>query len=237
MSEWKMKRFWSEVTPKPVEGGFAIELDGRGVKTPAKTALIVPNAVLAERVAQEWRAVEAEIDPSKMPYTRSANAAIDKVAVQHSEVAGLIADYAGTDLLCYRAESPIELQERQAAAWDGALDWARERFGLELSIATGVMPVRQADASLARALELCEAMSAFSLTAFHDLVSMSGSFVLGLRAAEGCDTAEKLWNTSRIDETWQEEQRGVDDEASEMAALKMTQFRHAYAFYHACVRP
>ena len=237
MSEWKMKRFWSDVTPKPVEAGFSIELDGRGVKTPAKTALIVPNAVLAERVAQEWRAVEAEIDPSKMPYTRSANAAIDKVAVQHSEVAGLIADYAGTDLLCYRAESPIELQERQAAAWDDALDWARERFGLELSIATGVMPVKQADESLARARELCEAMSAFSLTAFHDLVSMSGSFVLGLRVAEGCDTAENLWNTSRIDETWQEEQWGVDDEASEMAALKMTQFRHAYAFYHACVRP
>ena len=162
---------------------------------------------------------------------------MEKVAGQHGEVAGLIADDAGTDLLCYRAESPIELQERQAAAWDGALDWARERFGLELSIATGVMPVRQADASLARALELCEAMSAFSLTAFHDLVSMSGSFVLGLRAAEGCDTAENLWNTSRIDETWQEEQWGVDDEASEMAALKMTQFRHAYAFYHACVRP
>lgn len=237
MSEWKMKRFWSDVTPKAVETGVAIVLDGRLVKTPAKAALIVPNAVLAERVAQEWRAVDGEIDPSKMPYTRSANAALDKVAVQHGEVAGLIAAYAETDLLCYRADSPVELQARQAAAWDGPLAWARDRFGLQLGVANGVMPVAQAEESLARARAITEAMSAFALTAFHDLVSLSGSFVLGLRASEACDTAENLWNVSRIDETWQEEQWGVDEEASEMAALKMAQFRHAYDFYHDSVKP
>ena len=236
MSEWKMKRFWSDVTPKAVEAGYAIELDGRTVKTPAKAALIVPNAVLAERVAQEWRAVDSEIDPSKMPYTRSANAALDKVAVQHGEVAALIAAYAETDLLCYRAESPVELQERQAAAWDGPLEWARDSFGLQLGVASGVMPVAQAEESLARALAITQEMGPFALTAFHDLVSLSGSFVLGLRASEGCDSAENLWNVSRIDETWQEEQWGVDEEASDMALIKMAQFRHAYDFYHGAVK-
>lgn len=235
MSEWKLKRFWSDVSVKPEAGGYAVALDGRIVKTPAKATLIVPNEALAARVAEEWAAVETEIKPEKMPYTRSANAALDKVAVQHAEVAALIAAYAETDLLCYRADSPFELQKRQAAAWDGPLNWARERFSLTLQAANGVMPVSQAEASMQRAHELTRVMSPFALTAFHDLVSMTGSFVLGLMATERRDSPKNLWNTSRIDETWQEEQWGVDDEAAEMAAIKMAQFEHAYAFYHTSI--
>jgi chaperone required for assembly of F1-ATPase len=235
MSEWKLKRFWKEVATQPEAGGYAVVLDGRAVKTPAKTALVLPNETLAEKVAEEWRAVTEEIDPRQMPYTRSANAALDKVAQQHAEVAGLIAAYAETDLLCYRADSPQALARRQAQAWDDKLRWAHETYALVLKVSTGVMPVAQDAASLSRALELCKAMSPFALTAFHDLVSLSGSFVLGLRAVAGVDAPENLWNTSRIDETWQEEQWGVDEEAAEMAALKKSQFAHAYAFYHASV--
>ncbi|WP_439109666.1 ATP12 family chaperone protein [Lentibacter sp.] len=235
MSEWKLKRFWSDVATQPEADGFAVALDGRIVKTPAKATLVLPNETLAAHVADEWRAVEVEIKPEAMPFTRSANAALDKVAVQHEEVAGLIAAYAETDLLCYRADSPVELQKRQAEAWDAPLAWVRDTHGLHLEVATGVMPVSQSEASLQKAQALSMGMSAFALTAFHDLVSLSGSFVLGLMAAQNCDTPENLWNISRIDENWQQELWGVDDEAAEMAALKKAQFEHAYAFYQASV--
>ena len=55
-----------------------------------------------------------------MSVSRAANAAIDKVAPQFDEVAALIAEYGGTDLLCYRAEEPDELAEAQARAWENS---------------------------------------------------------------------------------------------------------------------
>ncbi|MCV2894702.1 ATP12 family chaperone protein [Lentibacter sp. XHP0401] len=232
MSEWKLKRFWSDVSIKPEADGYSVVLDGRVVKTPAKATLVLPNEALAQKVADEWAAVKEEIKPADMPYTRSANAALDKVAVQHAEVAGLIAAYAETDLLCYRADSPAELQARQAEAWGVPIKWADETHGMPFRIATGVMPVSQPEETLQRALEISQKMDSFALTGFHDLVSLTGSFVLGLMAAEGHGVPENLWNISRIDETWQVEQWGVDDEAAELAETKRTQFLHAYNFFH-----
>ena len=116
MSEWKQKRFWKEASVGEVDGGFTILLDGRTVKTPAKAALVMPTRVMAEAAAAEWQAQEDEVLPLTMPVTRSANAAIDKVAIQHGEVADMLAAYGGTDLLCYRADSPQELIERIIAA-------------------------------------------------------------------------------------------------------------------------
>ena len=110
MSEWKQKRFWKEVSVEEDGAGFAVALDGRRVKTPAKTALVVPTRALAEAIAAEWDAQEDQIDPLSMPNTRSANAAIDKVAVQFAEVADMLAEYGDSDLLCYRAESPEGLE-------------------------------------------------------------------------------------------------------------------------------
>lgn len=118
MSGWAKKRFWKETTVESVEGGYGVFLDGRAVKTPAKAALVVPTEAMAEAMAAEWDAQEGEIDPNTMPVTRSANAAIDKVAVQHTEVADMLAEYGGSDLLCYRATSPEELIARQAEGWD-----------------------------------------------------------------------------------------------------------------------
>lgn len=233
MSEWKLKRFWSDVTVEPEADGYAIKLDGRAIKTPAKMPLIVPTRAIADRIAEEWRAVEEQIDPALMPFTRSANAAIDKVALQFDEVAALIAEYAETDLLCYRAESPAALAERQAAAWDPLLTWADAELGLSLKAQAGVMPHAQAPSVLPRAKELIGQMNAFELTAFHDLVGMSGSFVLGMVAAKGRDLPENVWKTARIDEIWQEELWGADEDATEVAEIKQGQFRHACDFWQA----
>lgn len=236
MSEWKLKRFWTEVTTVPEEGGFAVLLDGRSVRTPAKTKLVVPTQGLADAVANEWAAQEGEIDPRKMPFTRTANAALDKVTAQHGEVAAMLADYGGTDLICYRAESPEGLVARQSQAWDPLIEWAGETFGARLKPTAGVMFVSQDPKALKALGDPVYLMSPFELAAFHDLVSMSGSLVIGLAVTRGFAEPEALWNASRVDEIWQEEQWGEDEEALQISSLKRTDFLHA-AHVWALTRP
>ncbi|SLN71088.1 ATP12 chaperone protein [Roseovarius albus] len=232
MSAWKAKRFWEKAEAVETEGGFSVELDGRSVKTPAKAALIVPSRALADAIAVEWDAQQGEINPNIMPVTRAANAAIDKVTHQHAEVADLIAAYGDADLTCYRADNPVELVERQALAWDPLLDWTNDTFGVRLLPVSGVMHAPQNPQSLKLLSDHVHAMDAFTLTAFHDLVGLSGSLVIGLAALKDHRRVEDLWQLSRIDETWQAEQWGVDEEAQEQAALKESAFVAAKNFHN-----
>ena len=231
MTEWKLKRFWTEASVSETEGGYAVLLDGRGVKTPAKTSLVVPTVELARAIADEWDAQEGTIDPTSMPFTRSANAAIDKVTHQFDEVVNLLAEYGETDLLCYRADSPIELTQRQAQAWDPLLSWAKDTLGADLSPANGVMFVEQPARSLNHLKTVLLDQSAFQLTATYDLISISGSLILGLAVCKGKISAQEAWDLSRIDEIWQIEQWGEDEEATEVAEIKANSMRHAGQFF------
>lgn len=231
MSGWSAKRFWTAAAPVAVEGGWGVALDGRSVRTPAKALLVVPSLALAQAIAAEWDAQGEKIVPETMPATRAANAAIDKVAPQQAEVAALIAEYGGTDLLCYRAEAPEELICRQSAAWDGWLDWAQARFGAGLSVTAGVIPVPQPPEALAALSARVAAMTPFELAALHDLVGITGSLVLGLAVAEGALSAAEAWDLARIDETWQIEQWGDDEEAAELAARKREALLAAERFW------
>ncbi|MEM6891267.1 MAG: ATP12 family protein [Pseudomonadota bacterium] len=227
MSEWKAKRFWTTATVTEGDAGFGVALDGRSVKTPAKQTLSVPTRALAQAIAAEWDAQGEEIDPRDMPFTRTANAAIDKVALQHAEVAELLAAYGDSDLLCYRADAPEELVARQGVAWDPMLDWAADHLGVRLEVHTGVMHAAQPDASLKRLSDLTHAFSAFELAAFHDLVSLTGSLILGFAATRDVASAETIWLLSRVDELWQAEHWGEDEEAKTVEALKEKAFLHA----------
>jgi chaperone required for assembly of F1-ATPase len=231
MSNWAAKRFWKAATVTEAEGGFGVALDGRAVKTPAKAPLIVPSRALAEAIAAEWDAQVAKIDPTTMPVTRGANAAIDKVRTQHAEVAALIAEYGGTDLLCYRAEAPEALIARQAAAWDPLLDWAEAALGARLIVTQGVVPVEQPCAAMAALTARVAALDEFELAALHDLVGITGSLVLGLAVALGRLDAATAWDLARIDENWQIEHWGADDEAEEQAALKCAALLAAERFW------
>lgn len=215
-----MRRFWTATDVVPENGGFAVKLDGRGVRTPAKSPLVLPTQSLAQAVAAEWDAQEDTVDPARMPFTRLANSAIDKVRTQKTEVAEMLSAYGDSDLLCYRADHPDELVERQAAAWDPMLDWADHVFGARLLPRQGVMHTPQSSEALDRLSREVHALDNFALAAFHDLVTMTGSLILGLSAAQKQSEPEKLWEISRIDEIWQEEQWGKDDEASETADRK-----------------
>lgn len=233
MTEWAMKRFWDAATVEPSGSNFAVLLDGRPVKTPGKQALLVPTEHMAQRVAAEWDAQQDTIDPTAMPWTRSANAAIEKVSAQRQEVVEHLAGYAETDLVCYRADGPVGLVNRQAETWDPLLSWVTESFGARLVVTSGVMPIAQSATDVARLTSIMREMSIFQLTGFHDLVALSGSFVLASAAAEKLEPPEKLWTASRIDEAWQIEQWGEDEEAAEQAETRKSAFFHANEFFHA----
>jgi chaperone required for assembly of F1-ATPase len=234
MSEWKLKRFWKQATVSQTDGGFAVLLDGRGVKTPAKAALAVPTRGLALAIAEEWDAQEGDVNPNTMPATRLANAAIDRVRVKHTEVAESLAAYGDSDLTCYRATDPVELAARQAAAWDPVLDWAADQLGARLQTRTGLAHQPQDAAALAVLSRQVHALDAFRLAAFHDLVGLSGSLVLGFAAAYDWASPEAVWDFSQVDEMWQEEQWGADDEAVRQSQLKRTDFLNAKRHWNLC---
>jgi chaperone required for assembly of F1-ATPase len=213
MSEWAAKRFWKDVCIVEKGDAFGVELDGRPLKTPAKTELLMPTQQLAVEVAAEWQAAKEVIDPQSMPWTRSANSAVDKIVKQRHDIEGHLIGYAETDLTCYRADGPTKLVERQAEAWDHLVEWASGTFGVSFNVTTGVMPVAQSPEMLARLRGLMSPMSAFELTGFHDLVTLSGSYVIALAVAAERDSVEALWAASRVDEDYQIQEWGADEEA------------------------
>lgn len=234
MSGWKAKRFWKEATVEEVEGGWTVRLDARPVKTPAKAPLVLPTRALAEAVADEWEAQQGEVRPDTMPFTRAANSAIDKVAPQRAEVVAIIAAYGDSDLLCYRATGPQELCDRQARAWEPLLDWASDALGARLVATAGVMHIAQDQAALDRLTARVAAMTPFQVAAFHDLVALSGSLVLALAVVDGRIDPQSAWELSRLDETWQIEQWGEDDEAAAAAEVRRAAFHQAARFFGLC---
>ena len=231
MSDWALKRFWEVVEVVPADNGFTVTLDGRNVRTPGKALLVVPTEEMAGKIATEWEAQQDRVDPRVMPWTRSANSAIDKLSVQRSEVENHLIGYAGTDLVCYRADGPVGLVERQIAAWDPILDWAEKRYGLRLLVTPGVMPVSQDAGSLAVLSNVMSSMNNFAITGFHDLVTLSGSYVIALSVVENAHNPHAAWNLSRIDEDWPIEQWGRDEEADTQAETKREAFLHAARFF------
>lgn len=236
MSDWKAKRFWTQANVVEIAEGHTVELDGRTIKTPAKRPLIVPTAQMAEAIAAEWQAQEGVIDPRTMPCTKTANAAIDKVSIQHAEVADLLAAYGDCDLLCYRADSPEELVERQAAHWDPMLDWAHDALGVRLHPRVGIMHVPQDHDAVASLTARVHALDKFQLAAFHDLVSLSGSLILGFAAAQDARDTTTLWELSRLDESYQSEIWGKDEDAEALAEVKKQSFLHAKLMFDLSTR-
>jgi chaperone required for assembly of F1-ATPase len=230
----RQKRFWKDVAIAAEGDGFAVELDGRRIQTPARAALILPTRAMAQAVAAEWDAQTDTVDPATMPVTRSANAAIDKVRPQHAEVADMLAAYGDSDLLCYRAEGPAGLCDRQSVAWDPALDWAETALGARLRTRIGVVHQPQDAAVLGSLSAQVHGLDPFRLAAFHDLVSLSGSLILGFAAAMDWRDAQTIWDLSRVDETWQQELWGIDDQAAAATEIRRLAFLDAKRVHDLC---
>lgn len=208
-----MKRFWKDVTTTADEGGWAIQLDGRPVRTPAGAPLRLPNPALAEAIADEWRAVDGAVDPRAMPLTGLANGAIDRVAADKNTFAAGLARYGEADLACYRSEWPPELVERQAQCWDPLLAWARRRFDVDFATTSGLMHVPQPPATIERLAHAVAALDAFQLAGLSPLVTVGGSLIGALAVLEKASSVEDAWAAVSIDERWQLEQWGEDSDA------------------------
>jgi chaperone required for assembly of F1-ATPase len=215
-----MKRFYRQAEIIPAPGGYAVALDGRPIKTPAKLPLLLPNAALAAAIAGEWDAQQSEIRPEKMPLTRLASTAIDRVAPQRDAIVQQIADYAATDLVCYRAAQPPPLAMRQQAVWQPLVDWAAQRYGAPLETTAGIIPIAQPLASLHAFAAAVAGHSDFALAALHLLTGTCGSLVIAMALTEGRLDAAEAFAASQLDESFQTEAWGEDaEQARRRAAL------------------
>lgn len=213
MSTPRPRRFWKAAAIVATDGGFAVALDGRPIRTPARAPLVLPTRAMAEAVRDEWDAQAAELDTTSLPFTRLANTTIDRVPAQRGAVVAEIAGYARSDLVCYRAEEPEALVARQAAEWDPLLDWLAERHGARLAVTRGVLPVDQPTGALNAVLAAVAALDDYTLTGLHATTTATGSIVVALAVLEGRIDAEAAWALALLDERYQAERWGDDAEA------------------------
>lgn len=225
-----MKRFWSVAATNRAEGGWGVELDGRAVRTPARAPLVVPTQPLAKAIADEWDAAGETIDPRAMPLTGLANAAIDRVAPNPRAFATDLARYAEADLCCYRAEGPRELVDRQAAEWDSLLAWARRRFDVDFTVTDGLLHLAQPKATVERLAHAVGQLDPFCLAGLSPLVTIGGSLVAALGVVERAIVPDMAWEAVSLDDRWQREQWGSDEEAEKAFKARRRDFLAAARF-------
>lgn len=211
----KPRRFYKTVEAAPAEGGFTVLLDGRGVRTPKGRRLVLPTLAVAELVAEEWTAQGATIELAGMHATRLANTAIEAAPEARDATAEAFADYAGSDLLCYFAEAPTGLVQRQIHHWDPVLERAEQEVGLAFVRAAGIVHQSQPEETIAKVREIARGQDDFVLAGLAFGASLFGSAVLAMALLRGWMSGDQAFELSRLDEAWQEEKWGVDAEAAE----------------------
>lgn len=232
------KRFYKDVAVAEGEGGFVVLLDGKAVKTPGKAVFVLPTRTAADLVAAEFSAQGETLDLATMPVYRLANTAIDGVAADPQAVLEDILRFSSSDLLCYRAEGPQTLVNRQNEAWDPVLDWARSSLGARFNLAEGVIHVDQPrDAVAALGIHLNQRAEPLRLAALHVMTTLTGSALLALAVDFGELDAEAAWNAAHVDEDFQAEQWGQDAEALARRANRRRDMMAAAALIKAISEP
>ncbi len=208
------KRFYKEVTVAPSGEGWTVLLDGKPVRTPARRPLELPTQAAARIVADEFDAQPDEINPALMPATRLANTVVDGIAPDPQPIIEDVIRFAASDLLCYRAQSPRELVDRQSALWDKVIDWYRDAHGANFILAEGVMHVAQPREAMAIFSAIANRHAdPFSAGCIHTFATLTGSAMLALAIAEGFLTVEEAWEAANVDEDWNVAHWGEDAEA------------------------
>jgi len=208
------KRFYETAEVAEEQGVFGLLLDGRPVRTPGKSKLAFPRYDLAHVARKEWEDQGERIDPMTMPLTRLANTAIDGVATDMQAVKEDVIRYAGTDMLCYRAATPPPLVELQRERWDPLIEWAQIALGARLVLAEGVMHVAQPPESIAAfGVHVNAVQQPMELAALHVVTSLTGSALLAMAALKGQLDCDEAWSLAHLDEDWNIEQWGSDEEA------------------------
>jgi chaperone required for assembly of F1-ATPase len=227
-----MKKFYKVVSVQSDAAGHAITLDGRTIKTPAKATLLLPTRALADAVAAEWHMQDGTINPKSMPLTRHANSVIDRIVAHRDAVIDEIAKYGGSDLICYRAQGPADLVALQVEAWEPLLDWCTSALIAPLRATAGINPVDQLPESLQALHHAVAAYDNWQLAALHDMVSISGSLVIGLALCRGRITTDAAWQAGQLDELFQVMRWGEDDLALAARHAKREAFDAAVRLFH-----
>jgi chaperone required for assembly of F1-ATPase len=220
------RRFYATATTAAEAGGYAVRLDDKPIRTPARRVLAAPTLALAEAIAAEWQAQQDVIDPAKMPLTRLANAIIDGVADAPLTVADEIAKYLGSDLLLYRAGAPPGLVEREAHHWNPILDWARHALGADFKLGEGIVHIAQPQVALAAARAAIPE-EPWRLGAVHSITTLTGSALIALAMARGALAADAAWAAAHVDEDWNMAQWGRDEMAMARRDFRFAEFQAA----------
>jgi chaperone required for assembly of F1-ATPase len=217
-----VKRFWDTASVSWTEQGHAILLDGKPMRLPSGTPLRVGPARLAHAIAEEWQAAGGgkggEMSFKDTPLTRLAGTALERIAPDPGPTVDAIARYGETDLLCYRAETPSALVQRQHQQWQPWLDWATLAYDAPLRVTTGVAYIKQHRDSVAALRRAVAALDVDAIAALGIAVPALGSLVLGLALAAGEMDAQTAFSLSALDELFQAEQWGDDYEAMDRRA-------------------
>jgi len=214
----KPRRFYKAVSVVETDGGFGVLLDGRNLRTPKAERMALPTRAAAEQVAAEWAAQGETIELAAMHATRLANTAIETIGATREGVADQIAQYAGSDLVCYFAEDPAALVARQEAGWSPLIARAQADEGLRFERCTGIVHRDQPPQTLTKVREIALGLDDFALAGLAFGVALFGSAVLGIALLRGWIDADEAFDLSRLDEAFQEEQWGIDEEAAERTA-------------------
>jgi chaperone required for assembly of F1-ATPase len=220
------KRFYTSAGVAEADGGFAVTLDSKPVRTPSGRQVVAPTRGIAEAIAAEWNAQDEMIDPLTMPLTRFANSVVEAVADRVDAVADDVAKYLGTDLLFYRAGHPEALVAKEAAHWDPILFWAADTLGAHFILAEGIVHVAQPEQAVAAARGAFPD-DPWSIAALHVVTTLTGSALLALALAHGVRDAEQVWAAAHVDEDWNIEKWGMDEEVAARRAARLVDFQAA----------
>jgi chaperone required for assembly of F1-ATPase len=227
-----MKRFYKDVSVSNEANGYGILLDGRSIKTPSKTPLLLPTRTLADAVATEWTIQGETIDAKSMALTRHANSVIDRIIPQRAAVVEEIAKFGGSDVICYNATGPADLVALQLAAWTPLLAWSRDTLNAELQATAGVSPIAQSAQAMAALKAAVVAHDDWQLSALHEAVSITGSLVIGLALSRGRLSVAAAWAAGQLDELFQVERWGEDSLAAAARAAKREALDVAARLFH-----
>lgn len=224
------KRFYKEVSVEASALHHRVLLDGKSLKTPGGAVLALPYAALAQAISEEWRAQDPLIRPETMMLTKLANTAIDRVAPNLAGAREQLLAIARSDAVCYRADSPSDLVQRQNLAWDPLIEWLCARFGASLRAATGVSFIEQ-DSSAIAALETTLARhDEFSLAALYAAASLLGSLAIALALSEQKLTADDAFAAANLDRIYQAERWGWDEQAAAKLAAERAELNQISLF-------
>src|ERR1700736_3344924 len=222
----RRKRFYTHAGVADAPDGLAITLDDKPVRTPSGRPLVAPNREIADAMAAEWDSQNEFIDPLTMPLTRFANSVVDAVVDRVEAVADDIAKYLGSDLLFYRAGHPEALVAREAALWDPVVFWAADALGAHFILAEGIVHVRQPDSAIAAARAALPT-DPWSIAALHVVTTLTGSALLAIALLRGVLDQNQVWAAAHVDEDWNIEKWGVDEEVAARRAARLVDFRAA----------